>query len=153
MQREKMVAYAQALQYWAEKTDPPTGGKPCLLAESVKELHEEMRCYLSFSDEEVFEGMTPLEEMSASPGEKAEPHSMATTPAIAPEVETTPKTAGELTAERRSPKFPSWEKVLHPSQPVVAVGQISSPSGSLEQRFWDWKTTTAHPETPSLHKN
>ena len=38
MQWEKMVAYAQALQYWAEKTDPPAGGRPCLLAESVKEL-------------------------------------------------------------------------------------------------------------------
>ena len=38
MQREKTVAYACALHYWAEKTDLPTGGKPCLLAESVKEL-------------------------------------------------------------------------------------------------------------------
>ena len=38
MQREKTVAYAHALQYWAEKTDLPTGGKQCLLAESVKEL-------------------------------------------------------------------------------------------------------------------
>ena len=36
MQREKTVAYAQALQYWAEKTDQPAGGKPCLLAESVE---------------------------------------------------------------------------------------------------------------------
>ena len=84
MQREKMVAYAQALQYWAEKTDPPAGGKPCLLAKSVKELQEEMGCYLSFSDEEVFKGVAPLEEMSASPAEKAKPHSMAMTPASAP---------------------------------------------------------------------
>ena len=149
MQREKMVAYAWALQYWAEKTDPPTGGKPCLLAESVKELQEEMRCYLSFSDEEVFEGMTPPEEMSTGPGEKAEPHSMTTMPAIALEVETTPKTAGELAEERRSPKFPGWENVLHPSQPVVAAGQISHLSGSLGKRFWDWKMMTAPPETPS----
>ena len=59
MQREKMVAYAQALQYWVEKTDLPTGGKPCLLAESVKELWEEMRCYLSFLDKEVFEVLSP----------------------------------------------------------------------------------------------
>ena len=122
MQREKMVAYAQALQYWVEKTDLPTGGKPCLLAESVKELQEEMRCYLSFSDEEFFEGVTPLEEISASPDKKAEPHSMATMPAIAPEVQDTTKAAGEPAAGRKSPKLPSWEKVLHPSQPVVAVG-------------------------------
>ena len=70
-------------------------------------------------------------------------------PAIAPEVETTPKTAGELAAERRCPKFPGWEKVLHPSQPVVAAGQISHLSGSLGWRFWDWKTMTAPPENPS----
>ena len=62
MQREKTVAYAHALQYWAEKTDLPTGEKPHLLAASVKELQEEMRCYLSFSDKEVFEGVTSLEE-------------------------------------------------------------------------------------------
>ena len=100
---------------WAEKTDLPTGGKPRLLAESVKELQEEMRCYLSFSDEEVFEGMTPPEEMSAGPVKKAEPHSMAAMPAIALEVQATTKTAGEPAVERKSPKFPGWEKVLHPS--------------------------------------
>ena len=61
------MAYAHALQYWAEKTDLPTGGQPRLLAESVKELREEMRCYLSFSDKEVFEGVTPPEEMSTNP--------------------------------------------------------------------------------------
>ena len=80
-----------------------------------------MRCYISFSDKEVFEGVTPLEEMSASLYKKAEPHSVATMPAIAPEVQATTKAAGEPAAEKKSPKFPSWEKVLHPSQPVVAV--------------------------------
>ena len=75
VQREKMVAYAQALQCWAEKTDLPTGGKPHLLAESVKELWEEMKCYLSFSDEEVFKGVTLPEETSANPVKEAEPHS------------------------------------------------------------------------------
>ena len=44
MQREKTVTYTHALQYWVEKTDLPTGGQPHLLAESVKELQEEMRC-------------------------------------------------------------------------------------------------------------
>ena len=31
--REKVVAYARALQYWVEQNDLPTGGEPCLLAE------------------------------------------------------------------------------------------------------------------------
>ena len=57
-----MVAYAWALQFWAEKADLPTGGKPCLLAGSILELQEEMKCYISFSDEDVFSGMALLED-------------------------------------------------------------------------------------------
>ena len=133
MQREKTVANAPALQYWAEKTNLPTGGQPCLLAESVKELQEEMRCYLSFSDKEVFEGVTPLEEMSADLAEEAEPHSTITMLAIAPKEQATRKASQEPAMERKSPKFPRWEKVLHPSWSVVAVGQLPCPSRSLEQ--------------------
>ena len=70
-----MVAYAQALQYWPEKVDPPARGRPHLLAESVKEQWEEMRCYLSFLDEEVCKGMVPPEEMSAVLMEEANPQS------------------------------------------------------------------------------
>ena len=121
MQREKTVAYNQVLQYWVEKADLPTGGKPCLLAESMMELQEEMGCYLSFSNEET----------STGPAKKAKPLSVATTPASAPEVQATTKAAREPAAERRSPKFPGWEKVLHPSQPVVAAGQIPHLSRSL----------------------
>ena len=149
IQREKTVAYAHALQYWAEKTDLPTGGKPWLLAESVKELWEEMRCYLSFSDKEVFEGVTPLEETSANPSEKAKPHSVATVPAVAPGVPATTKAVEEPPAERRCPKFPSSEKVFHPSRPVVAAGQMSHPSESLRWRFCNWEKMTIPPETPS----
>ena len=116
MQREKTVAYACALPYWAEKTDLPTGGQPCLLAESVKELQEEMRCYLSFSDKEVFKGVTPLEEMSANSAEEAKPHSMRTMPAIAPKEQATRKASQELAMERKSPKFPRGKKCCtHPS--------------------------------------
>ena len=52
--QEKVVAYARALQHWVEKIDLPAGGRPCLLAESVKELREKVKCYLSFSNEEGF---------------------------------------------------------------------------------------------------
>ena len=68
---EKMVADAWALQHWAEKTNLPAGGKPCLLAESVKELREELKCYLSFSNEEVFKGLALPEETSAALVEEA----------------------------------------------------------------------------------
>ena len=52
-----MVAYAQALQFWVEKADLPTGGRQGQVVGSVKELWEEMRCYLSFSDKDVFKGI------------------------------------------------------------------------------------------------
>ena len=104
-----------------------------LLAESVKELREEMRCYLSFLDKEVFEGVTPLVETSSNPAEEAKPHSMTTMPAIASKEQATRKTSQELAKERKSPKFPRWEKVLHPSQPVVVTGQLPHLSRSLEQ--------------------
>ena len=73
IQCEKMMAYARAVQFWVEKVDLPTGGRPCPLVESVKGLWEEMRCYLSFSDEEVFKGVTLPEEMSAKPTKEANP--------------------------------------------------------------------------------
>ena len=63
IQHEKMVACAQALQFWVEKADLPTGGKPCLLVGSIVELQEEMRCYISFSDEDVFDGVALPEEI------------------------------------------------------------------------------------------
>ena len=84
-----------------------------------------MRCYLSFLDEEVFKGMVLPEETSAIPTEEADPQSTRTTPASTPEEKATMGMAREPAAEKRPPnKFPDWEKVLHPSQPVVAAGQI-----------------------------
>ena len=130
--------YAQALQYWAEKTDPPAGGRPCLLVESVKELQEEMRCYLSFLDEEMLKGMIPLEETSAIPTQEANPQST-TTPASTPEEEATMEAAREPAAERRFPKYLGWEKVLHLSQPMVAARQIPHPSRDPKLRFCNWE--------------
>ena len=61
-----MVTYAQALQFWAEKSNLPTQGQPCLLAGSVLELREEMKCYISFPDEAVFSSMALTEESLAT---------------------------------------------------------------------------------------
>ena len=52
--REKAVAYARALQYYAERSDLQKRFQPRLLAESVVELREEIGFYLVFQDEEVF---------------------------------------------------------------------------------------------------
>ena len=52
-----MVAYARALQHWAEQNNLPDKGEPHLLARRVLELREEVRWYLSFTDEEIFQGV------------------------------------------------------------------------------------------------
>ena len=49
LQQEKMLAYAKALQFWVEKANLPTQGQPHLLAGSIVELREEMKCYVSFT--------------------------------------------------------------------------------------------------------
>ena len=82
--------------------------------------------------------MIPLEEMSAIPSEKANPQS-ATTPARTPEGKAIKGAARGPAVERRSPKFLGWEQVLHPSQPVVAAGQIPHPSRDPKLRFCNWE--------------
>ena len=116
-----------------------------------------MRHYLS-SDKEVFEGVTPLEEMSTNPAEEAEPHSTTTMPAISPKEQATREASQEPAMERKSPKFPRWEKVLHPSWSVVAVGQLPHPSRSQEWTYplmvdHNQHTKMAPTETPSPCKN
>ena len=65
---EKTIAYAQALQHWAKQNSLPVRGKSCLLAESILELRKEVDFYLSFTDEEVFQGVVlPKEEGEGGP--------------------------------------------------------------------------------------
>ena len=125
IQHEKMVAYARAPQFWAEKDDPPTGGKPCLLAGSIIKLWEEMKCYLSFSNEDGFKGMTLLEEATIILPKEVTPGGAQSTPTNIPVKEAVMDTTMEPAAEKRPPnKFPGWEKVLHSSRPVVAARKI-----------------------------
>ena len=124
-QWEKTVEYAQALQFWAEKADPPTGGKPCLLVGSILELWEEMKCFISFSDEDVFNGIALPEEPPIIPPEEATPESAQPTLADPPVKEATMDITMEPTAEKKPPnQFTGGEKVLHPSRPIFAAGQI-----------------------------
>ena len=48
--REKVVAYARTLQHWAEQNNLPARGEQQLLAESVLELREEVKWYLSITN-------------------------------------------------------------------------------------------------------
>ena len=126
IQHKKTVAYAHALQFWVEKVNLPTEGEPHLLAESMIELWGEMECYLSFSDEDMFKGVAPPEETSVIPQGEVTPQSAKPTAPGTPAKEAAVGMTLEPTAEKRPPnKFPGWEKVLHPSRPVVTAGEIS----------------------------
>ena len=96
--REKVVAYARALKYWAEQNDLPTGGEPCLLAKGVLELREEVKWYLTFTNEEVFWGVAILE---AYKEKSLTTPSSTDVPKTAPVLEPQPK--------ERTTKFVRWD--------------------------------------------
>ena len=54
----RTLAYAQALQYWAEKANLLGPHEPCHLAMCVQELRWVMRPYMTFSNGNVFECLT-----------------------------------------------------------------------------------------------
>ena len=135
VQREKTIAYARVLQYWVEESNLPTGGQPHQLPKSVKELREEMRCYLSFMDLEVFEGVTSPEETLPYPVEESHLANEMNVIANVPKELATGEAVLELAQERKCLKFPGWEKVLHPSWPVAVVGKVPYLSRSLEQTY------------------
>ena len=72
---KKTVAYAQALQFWVEKANPPTQGQPCLLVGSILELREEMKYYVSFPDEAIFSGVDLPKESLTTQSKEATPNS------------------------------------------------------------------------------
>ena len=119
------MAYAKALQFWAEKANPPTEGQPCLLAGSVVELREEMKCYIFFTDEDVFSGIILPEESPITQPKEATPEGTQPAQADYPVKEATADVTMEPTREKKPPNwFPGWEKVLLSSRLVVAARQI-----------------------------
>ena len=122
-----MVSYTRALQFWAEKANLPSGGQPHLLAGSMIELWEEVKCYLSFSDEDVFWGGSSRGNPLHSTQGGHTPEHPASTPMK--------KATMEPTAKKRPPnQFPGWEKVLHPSRPIVTAGETLPLSRGTKQR-------------------
>ena len=145
--REKVVAYARALQYWAEQNNLPAGGEPHLLAKSVQELREEVKWYLSFTDKEVFWGVALPEKEEEEESPRA---SAATTVTKVPCIP-------EFPPENRALKFEGWWKVLHPSRPGVAAGDIPPPTrtprprAKLHQLSWmvPIKPSISSPRSPT----
>ena len=76
----------------------------------MRELQEEMECYLSFSDEDVFKGIALPEETPIISPKEVTPQSAQPTPAGTPIREATVEMTMESPAEKRPlNKFPGWE--------------------------------------------
>ena len=92
------------------------------------ELRREVEFYLSFTDEEVFRGvdLPKKEESCPMVPATADITTTANIPGTTnvPEAQPVPKPM----PEKKAPKYAGWEKVLHPSQPVLATGEIPQPS-------------------------
>ena len=59
-QLQKTLAYAKALQHWANLARPTPSGESCQLVECIKELREWMEPLTTFTNTQVFEVMKPL---------------------------------------------------------------------------------------------
>ena len=103
--------------------DPPTGGEPRLFAEGILELREEVKWYLTFTDEEVFWGVSIPEAYEEKGLTTPSPANIPKTPPI---LEPQPK--------EQTVKFIGWDKVLHPSWPVIATRETPQPTWTSRLR-------------------
>ena len=88
------------------------------------ELRREIRFYLSFTDEEVFRGVDLPKKEESGP---MIPATTDITPvANIPGATDVPEVQPILKPmpEKKAPKYAGWEKILHPSWPVLATGEI-----------------------------
>ena len=86
-----------------------------------------MRCYLSFSDKDVFKGEALPEQTPIIPPKEVTPQSAQPTPASTPMKEAIMDTTMEPAEEKRPPnKFPGWEK-LATSLQTCSYHQADSP--------------------------
>ena len=102
------------------------------------ELREEVKWHLSFTDEEVFQGVALIEK------EEESPKILATA-----DVSKVPHVP-EPPLEERAPKFLGWEKVLHPSQPVVATREIPQPMKTSRPRVESSQPSSMIPIKPPV---
>ena len=151
----KTLAYAQALQYWAEKANLPKPGELHLLERCFHELRWAMRLFTTFTDGAVFVGTMPrlgiLEEGAAK---------LSTT-----DTTRTPMPEGDLLHHKRSwllcqLRCQMSQQLLLGSQPLSKLtrGLAYSPTqpetgkkvkGSPSCEFPSWtQIHSSHPVTP-----
>ena len=100
---EKMVAYAQALQFWVEKFNLPTQGQQCFLGGSILEPREEMKFYVSFPHEAIFSGIALPEGPLTTQSEVTAPQNAQPAYVNSPAEEATVKVTEEEPTRREQP--------------------------------------------------
>ena len=114
--REKVVAYAS----------------PCSILQN--KITHQRGTSLSFMDKEVFWGVAlPKREESSPPvPTAADIAATADIPGTTNASEALP--VPKSTPEKKAPKYAGWEMELHPSQPVLATGEIPQPTTMLRPK-------------------
>ena len=134
-QLEKTIAYNQTLQYWAERANLPMPGQPCLLERSVLELRQ----YISFSDDTILDGVVLPEGFLIDQTELTISSNAPSAFTDVPTEEVTVEEAAPIRGPLEEPttpqnQFPSWRKVLHPSQSVATARKASLALSKLRWR-------------------
>ena len=128
------LAYAQALQYCAEKANPLVPDEPCCLVMCVHEMRL-MKLYTTFSDSDVFEGLTckiPEVEVKGA----MQPNSIKPLPADIPATLVITPSAPEdgSAALITTPTIPTEELVTPVNTPTVMADELADPPPFLVMR-------------------
>ena len=130
-QPQKTLAYAQAVQYWAERANPPHPGETCCLVRSVQELRWAMKPFTTLSDHAILENAKS--DQGAPKAELKGPAQSSTPPAM-PTDEPAIPTALLVTTNNqkgtKSSEYPNWSPI-HSSHPVATVGYVPLSLGNL----------------------
>ena len=165
--QQMILAYVQALQYWAEEANQPVLSEPHPLVMSVRKLRQHIGKYTTFNEHDVFKGLgnaLPVTTvLAAKPNAGDMPAGLGASPTIledlvAPTIILVEKLAGPPTLAshtvRERQEYLQWIQV-HSSQKVAAVGSVPYKSGEpwqchnhsskqhkrvqhlLEEEWWD----------------
>ena len=152
----RTLAYAQALQYWTEKANPPVPGEPHHLGMCMHELRWHMKRCTIFSDHEVFEGLThrlPGAEVEETTQSNPTEPLLADDPAVLPVAPsglenmsatliTTPATSGEESVALVTTTAALVDELANPPTPSKTTGNARSPT---EPEYLKWvKVHSSH---------
>ena len=137
---QRTLAYAQALQYWAEKANLPMPNEPLHLAMCVHELRQCMKRYTTFSDWDIFEGL--MHELPGAEVEEATqpdpiepllvdgPAALTVTPSVSENVSaaliTTPAKSKEESVALVATPAVSTDELAGPPTPPETTGDMRS---------------------------